>query len=267
MKSKKISILGCGWLGFPLGQLLVANGFEVKGSTTSDEKLSHLQNAGIEPFKISLPVDFAIETDFFSSDILVLSFPPGLRRNSEESYLEKIGSIIKAARKAKLKKIINISSTAIYPSINRVVIEEDADVQSVHFQAEELIKDYCNKNGIAFISARCGGLMGYDRYPCKYIKEGESVSNGDHSVNYIHQDDVIAALYRMILEDLQGIFNLVAPIHPLRKDVYQKCASKKGLQEPTFVEKGDGWKTVSSKKFIAATGFEFKYPNPLNFDY
>lgn len=26
----KISILGCGWLGMPLGKVLVANGFEIK---------------------------------------------------------------------------------------------------------------------------------------------------------------------------------------------------------------------------------------------
>jgi 3-hydroxyisobutyrate dehydrogenase-like beta-hydroxyacid dehydrogenase len=30
----KISILGCGWLGFPLAKALLKDGFTVKGSTT-----------------------------------------------------------------------------------------------------------------------------------------------------------------------------------------------------------------------------------------
>ena len=50
----QISILGCGWLGFPLAKALVSKGFSVKGSTTSDEKIAVLKNAGIEPFLIAL---------------------------------------------------------------------------------------------------------------------------------------------------------------------------------------------------------------------
>ena len=50
----KISILGCGWLGLPLAKALLEKGFSVNGSTTSTEKLSILENAGISPFLISL---------------------------------------------------------------------------------------------------------------------------------------------------------------------------------------------------------------------
>mgnify|MGYP003615968040 CR=1 FL=1 len=39
----KISILGCGWLGFPLAQKLIETGYEVKGSTTSESKLEALK--------------------------------------------------------------------------------------------------------------------------------------------------------------------------------------------------------------------------------
>ncbi len=34
------SILGCGWLGKPLAVSLLDEGFNVKGSTTSEEKLT-----------------------------------------------------------------------------------------------------------------------------------------------------------------------------------------------------------------------------------
>lgn len=46
----KISILGCGWLGLPLAKALIENGFSVKGSTTSTDKLTALENDGITPF-------------------------------------------------------------------------------------------------------------------------------------------------------------------------------------------------------------------------
>jgi 3-hydroxyisobutyrate dehydrogenase-like beta-hydroxyacid dehydrogenase len=50
----KISILGCGWLGLPLAKSLLAKSYEVKGSTTSENKLEVLINAGILPFQIQL---------------------------------------------------------------------------------------------------------------------------------------------------------------------------------------------------------------------
>ena len=71
----KISILGCGWLGLPLAKALLVKGFSVNGSTTSQEKLSILQNAGINPFLIQLDsksVSGTIETFLQESTILVL---------------------------------------------------------------------------------------------------------------------------------------------------------------------------------------------------
>ena len=51
---RKISILGIGWLGFPLAKKLIENGFNIKGSTTSESKLDLLKNNNIQPFQIEL---------------------------------------------------------------------------------------------------------------------------------------------------------------------------------------------------------------------
>ena len=45
---KQISILGCGWLGFPLAQALLKAGFSTKGSTTSIDKKEMLEKAGFK---------------------------------------------------------------------------------------------------------------------------------------------------------------------------------------------------------------------------
>ena len=50
----KISILGCGWLGLPLAKALIGNGFSVKGFTTSVDKITLLENAGITTFLIDI---------------------------------------------------------------------------------------------------------------------------------------------------------------------------------------------------------------------
>ena len=52
-KSKSVSIIGCGWLGLPLAEFLVQQGFHVRGSTTRAEKLKPLEEKGIEAFQIT----------------------------------------------------------------------------------------------------------------------------------------------------------------------------------------------------------------------
>jgi 3-hydroxyisobutyrate dehydrogenase-like beta-hydroxyacid dehydrogenase len=62
----KIAILGCGWLGFPLGKNLVAKGHQVVGSVTSEAKTIPLSEAGIQPVVLQLnpEANEAILSDF-----------------------------------------------------------------------------------------------------------------------------------------------------------------------------------------------------------
>mgnify|MGYP003539488980 CR=1 FL=1 len=89
----QISILGCGWLGFPLAKTFLEKGFKVKGSTTSEDKLSVLKNEGIAAFKIALSED-KIDgniADFLNvSEILIIDIPPKLRKQESESFVDKI---------------------------------------------------------------------------------------------------------------------------------------------------------------------------------
>ena len=93
----KISILGCGWLGFPLAKALLSKGLSVKGSTTSSEKLATLEKAGITPFLITLSENKTTGnvTDFLeNSEILIIDIPPKLRGSEKENFVAKIKNVI-----------------------------------------------------------------------------------------------------------------------------------------------------------------------------
>ena len=78
MQKETITILGCGWLGLPLAQTLVKEGYSVKGSTTREEKLEVLQDAGVEPYLVRLEPEVTGDdvVAFLQSDILVVNIPP-----------------------------------------------------------------------------------------------------------------------------------------------------------------------------------------------
>ena len=127
----KVSILGCGWLGFPLAKKLIEIGFEVKGSTTSENKLAVLKSNKIAPYLLELTENkiSACISDFLNdSDILIIDIPPKLRAENTDSekkvFVEKIKNLIPYIEKSTVKKVLFVSSTSVYGDDNGLVTEE-----------------------------------------------------------------------------------------------------------------------------------------------
>ncbi|UWX55255.1 NAD(P)-binding domain-containing protein [Maribacter litopenaei] len=52
--NKVIGVLGCGWLGLHLAKNLLEQGFTVKGTTTSKDKMDSLTHLGIDSYLIQI---------------------------------------------------------------------------------------------------------------------------------------------------------------------------------------------------------------------
>ena len=264
----KISILGCGWLGLPLGKFLVENGHSVKGSTTSESKLALLSSVGIEPFLLQFSPQFEGNNinHFLTSEILIICIPPQAGKFGEDFHVQQIQSLLEYLPASTIKSIIYTSSTSVYPDLNRIVTEDDEVVNNHSLiKVENLLKNL--PQNIAVL--RCGGLMGGARIPAKYFA-GKTINTGKVPVNYVHQEDVVQII-TMILE--QGFwhetFNVVSPEHPIRKEIYLKNCQELGFQQPIFEEPLTElpFKIISPQRLIQQTGYKFIYDNPLNFKY
>lgn len=264
MSKKKISILGCGWLGFPLAQFFVANGYQVKGSTTSTEKLPKLKSAGITAFLIDLKkLDSEQSVLFFNDiDVLIINIPPGrpIIKGAYASYMKNILPFIEART-----KVIFISSTSVYPSTNSWVDESTPLI--THGNGKEIVAaENCLKealkNRVSIL--RFSGLIGYDRRPGRFLANKKELKNGSSPVNLIHRDDCIALIYKIIEQGAWGeVFNGAADEHPLRKDFYTEAALKLKLTPPIFVENtNDAFKLISNKKSQSLLNFTYKYKSP-----
>ena len=264
----KISILGCGWLGFPLGKYLVEKGHSVKGSTTSENKLSLLSAAGIKSFllKFSPQIEDLEVVNFLTSDVLIICIPPRAGKYGENFHVQQIESLLKYLPSSTIKSIIYTSSTSVYPDLNREVTESDELVENhTLIKVENLLKNLSQNVTIL----RCGGLMGSERIPAKYFA-GRTIDTGKIPVNYVHQEDVIQII-TMILEHgyWNETFNVVSPEHPIREGIYLKNCEEFGFEKPIFEEPSEEipFKIISPEKLIYQTGYEFIYDNPLMFKY
>lgn len=276
-----ISILGCGWLGSPLALTLLAEGYTVKGSTTRAEKLSVLRDVGIRPYRLSLNPELQPKEaeDFFQSDLLIIDIPPKTRDKGPDFHPQQIEAVAEEIKAQKVKHCIYISSTSVYPNLNREVSEEDAVAVEkagkkkggptkgsmyALLQAEETLKAIPD---LALTIIRCGGLMGYDRIPGRYFAGKQQLTTGSIPVNYIHRDDVIGIILEVIRQGYwKKTLNAVAPQHPSRQQVYEQNAEEFGFNAPTFKETpAEEYKIVSPGKLLKELQYTFRYPNPLEF--
>lgn len=269
-----ISILGCGWLGQPLALSLLERNHRVKGSTTTQSKISVLKEAGIEPFLIKLSPE--IECDdcesFWDSDVLVLNIPPGRgRENIIDHHTAQIQSVIDQLRSSPVEHVVFISSTSVYPELPGVVEETDAvegkagrDSGNALIEAERMLM---KENSFDTTVLRFGGLYGYDRHPAKYLSGKKNLDKARAPINLIHQDDCILIIQKIIEKNITGeIFNAVSDGHPPRELYYTEAASAMGLEPPTFrKDNKSNYKVVSNRKLKGKLQYRFKYPNPIHF--
>ena len=270
----KVSILGCGWLGFPLAKKLIKIGFEVKGSTTSENKLDLLKSNNIEPYLLELSetkVSECISDFLYNSDILIIDIPPGLRKiteaTSEKTFVNKIKTLLPFIENSSINKVIFISSTSVYsesyliPTVTeKSILYPDTESGKQLMEVENLLR---NNSNFQTTIIRFGGLIGEDRNPINMLAGKTNIANPEAPINLIHQEDCIGIICEMLNEVQHDnvrneVFNAVAPNHPTRKNYYTEKAKQLHLIAPLFNQNETNiGKIVSSEKLGKVLGYKF----------
>lgn len=256
--SKKIGVLGCGWLGLPLAKKLLEDSYQVFGTTTSPSKLEVLKDARIVPYMVSLS-DVEIHGDmegFLSNiDVLIINVPPRLRGSNTENFVEKMKLLLNKIKNSPISKVLFISSTSVYGEIEGEVTEETPPEPATESGIQLLASEKLFKNA-AFVETtiiRFGGLIGPERHPVTMLSGRKGLSNGNDPINLIHLDDCIHMITTILHRAYWGeTFNGVYPLHPKKRDYYISEAKKRGIPPPTYKDEVSGkkGKTVISRNFL-----------------
>jgi len=268
---QKVSILGCGWLGFPLGQKLLRDGFHVNGSSTSASKLAKLNKVGIRAYPLEYHPDKKPDPlDFFNADILFLNIPFSRQMKDPHVFLQQIEAIIQDVQKGTIKFVIFASSTAVYDESMGGVREDTplalkTDRQTVLHQTEDRLRQ---AKTFETTIIRFGGLVGPDRPVGKFMAGKKNVMGAQQRVNLIHQEDCLEIISQIIKKNIQGeILNAVCDEHPTREHLYTQAARRLNLPPPTFLagQKKFASKIVSNARLKERLGYSFLRPDPMGF--
>ncbi|MFT4738245.1 MAG: nucleoside-diphosphate-sugar epimerase [Paraglaciecola sp.] len=256
MKSQnQISILGCGWLGMPLAKQLSSEGYSVIGSTTQVEKLKIIKQQGAQCVLLNLKNFDAIPSQFFESDIWIITIPPFGEPNEFYTYNNLLAQ--KIIDKSP-QQIIVTSSISVYPDLGRKVVERDAAYDQLTRTGISLLRYEDQLWSDHTTVLRLGGLIGPNRHPIKHFTGKTGLPGGKNPINLIHLDDCIKSITSVISNKIVGQrLNLCSPYHPEKSTYYREVARRNHLALPVFDQKMTAHKIVSSDQFIDLLGYSF----------
>lgn len=268
---KKVAIVGLGWLGMPLALSLMARGWEVKGSKTTQDGVEAARKCGVDCCQLQLRPELECDSETLDAllnvDALVVTLPARRSGPGDDFYLLAVQELVDSALARHVPRILFTSSTSVYGEVNGVVKETSPLNPQTHSAQElrDLEHWLHNLPGTSVDILRLAGLVGPHRHPGRFLA-GKTVSGGNHVVNLVHLDDVIAAITQLLQSPKGGhTYNLCAPSHPTKADFYPYMARQLGMTPPVFI--GDALpgkgKLVDGSRICNELGFEYIWPDPF----
>lgn len=260
-KRYTVSVLGCGWFGYPLAKQLVASGYQVQGSTTTTGKLADMRSEGIEAHIFSLDQN-EDAGDFFDSEILILGVPPKLRTGNGDDYEGKIRRLAERLKGRGVKQVLFISSTSVFSDSNRIFREHDLPLPETPSGKAILASERCLQDCASFTTTiiRFAGLIGPGRDPGRFFAGKTDVPNGQAPVNLIHLEDCLGITQAILEKQAFGhTFHAVAPGHPQKRSFYSKASLASGYTVPEFNDELLNWKIIESVNVPKFLTYRFRY--------
>ncbi|UIR57166.1 GDP-L-fucose synthase [Sphingobacterium sp. SRCM116780] len=257
-------ILGCGWVGEYVAKLWLKEGHEVWASTTTKEKYHRLVADGIFVFEQNFDRQATIPTDLPKAFDFILVSIPATHKFTLEELRHRFLHVSLFLQGLTYRKVIFLSSIGIYPDVSKEIDEytfPEEELQEKLLLAEKVMSQFPNRH-----IYRLGGLFGQSRIFAKYF-QNKVCTTGGQLANFIHIEDVANLITQGFDGQLtQEIYNVVAPEHPLKKEVILASALKYGFELPSSFDDQDSFqKVVTGERLQNDLNYTFNYKSPLDF--
>lgn len=236
---KSVWILGLGYLGAPLANMLLAEGYRVVGSSRhvkSTPELSHVQQIPLDIANIHTVSDFP---KILAADTWICLLPP----SCAENYVDFLNIWLQAALVLGVRNIVYCSSTAVYGNETRSCFAHTATQPETKSALKMVaVEQSLLASHIENVSiVRLGGLFSDTRHPIRMLSQRGIVNEAQQQVNMISQAQAVQFLKQCVIEQ-QGhcIHNAVMDTHPSKREFYSQAAKQLGFSHPKFVDGQQG---------------------------
>ena len=283
----RVLIVGCGYVGLPLGAELVRLGHEVFGLRRSLAAEGDLKAAGIQPLigDVTKPDDFKKLPRDFDWVVNCVAAGGGVE-NYRAVYLQGMRNLIDWLAPDPPKKFVYTSSTSVYAQNDGSQVKESsptepmAETSKILVETEKVLLEASHgSRGLSphqkfpAVILRVAGIYGPDRghWFKQFLKDAAHIEgDGSRFLNMIHRDDLIGCIIAALKNGRAGeIYNAVddEPVSQLHFFQWLAQARDKPLPPSAPENSGDNRKRgatnkrVSNRKLKMELGHQFKHPN------
>jgi len=277
----RVLIVGCGYVGLPLGVELVRLGHEVSGLRRSVSAEGELKAAGIKPLiaDITKPDELTRLPRDFDWVVNCVSSTGGGADDYRQVYLQGTRNLLGWLADTPPKKFVYTSSTSIYGQTDGSQVKETsptepaAETAKVLLETEKLLLAAVTERKFPAVILRVAGIYGPDRgHWFKQFLKNEARIEGDGSrfLNMIHRDDLIGCIIAALKSGRMGeIYNAVDDEPVSQTNFFHWLAATVGKYPPSSVpenpvenrKRGVTNKRVLNRRLKMELGCQFKYPN------
>ena len=276
----RVLIIGCGYIGVPLGAELARLGHQVFGLRRTRVAEPLLSADGITPLNadITRPSDLATLPPHYDWIVNCVASSGGGADAYRSVYLEGTQNLLEWLRPNPPARFVYTSSTSVYGQTDGSLVDEESPAEPTTETArilvatEKLLLDTHQQERFPAIILRVAGIYGPDRghYFKQFLRNEARISGqGDRLLNMIHRDDVVGALIAALKNGQPGtIYNAVDDEPVTQLAFFEWLAGRLGAPLPPFDseeettgrKRGVTHKKVSNKKLKTELRYEFKYP-------
>jgi nucleoside-diphosphate-sugar epimerase len=274
----RVLIVGCGYIGLPLGAELVKEGHEVFGLRRSAGAAAALETAGVKPLvaDITRPETLRDIPARYDWVINCVSASGGGAAEYRAVYLQGTRNLIEWLSPQPPQKFVYTSSTSVYGQTDGSVVTETSPTEpaseaaNILVATEKVLLDAV-KRGFPAVILRLAGIYGPGRgYWFKQFMNGEARIDGDGSriLNMVHRDDVVGAICAALKDGQAGeIYNVVDDEPVTQLVFFQSVSTTLGRALPPLTgevrqrlsNRPVTNKRVSNLQLKSKLGFRFKY--------
>ncbi len=276
----RVLIVGCGYVGLPLGAELVRLGHEVFGLRRSTGGEEELTRAGIQPLvgDVTDSASLATLPAPFDWVINCVSSTQGGAEEYRRVYLEGTRNLIQWLAPTPLKKFVYTSSTSVYGQTDGSLIKESnptepqSETSKILVETEKLLVAAAAEKKFPAVVLRVAGIYGPERGHLflQYLKnEARITGKGERIINMIHRVDLIGCVIAALKNGRAGeIYNAVDDEPVTQLHFFRWLAETLGKWMPPFAteeenaarKRGLTNKKVSNRKAKMELGWQLKYP-------
>ena len=275
----RVLIVGCGYVGLPLGVELVRQGHEVFGLRRSVAADAELKRVGITPLLADITQPESLKNLPRDFDWVVNCAASGGADNYRKIYLEGNRNLVAWLGQSPPKKFIYTSSTSVYAQNDGSIVTEtsptepDASTSKVLVETEKFLLGTVADRQFPVIILRVAGIYGPARgHSFKQFLRGEARIEGDGArwLNMIHRDDLIGSIIAALARGVPGeIYNAAdnEPVSQLKffewlaAELQQPMPPRVTAEAETWRKRGVTNKRVSNAKLRAELKYEFQFPD------